>query len=169
MDEKKWYALYTKPRREFKASLQLDELNITHYLPTITLLKKWSDRKKKVTEPLFKSYLFINADEKERYVAVEQNTIVKTVFFNGKPSVIPDDVIENLKKMLEKTDDVRVINGIVKGTKVKIISGPFTGIEGVVQTVSKDEQILAVSIDLLNRSVIVTLPGDYASKDLDKY
>ena len=32
------------------------------------------------------------------------------------------------------------------------------GLEGVVSTVSKDEQTLAVSIEMLNRSVIITLP-----------
>ncbi len=56
--DKFWFALYTKPRNEFKAEQQLTAVDITNYLPTVTLLKQWSDRKKKVTEPAFKRIHF---------------------------------------------------------------------------------------------------------------
>jgi len=55
--DKFWFALYTKPRNEFKAEQQLIAAGITNYLPTVTLLKQWSDRKKKVTEPLLRGYI----------------------------------------------------------------------------------------------------------------
>lgn len=156
---KKWFALYTKPRHEFKALEQINALDITTYLPTTTVIKQWSDRKKKITEPLFKSYIFINADELERNQALTCDAVLKTIFFNGKPAVIPDWEIENLKQILNNADKVTVFNGIVKGTKVEIASGPMIGLEGVVSKVSKNEQTLAVSIEMLNRSVIVTLPA----------
>ena len=97
---KHWFALYTKPRHEFKAQVQIESENITCYLPTITKLKQWSDRKKKVTEPLFRGYIFIESSERERLVAVELNSIVKTIFFDGKPSIIPDNQINNLRNLL---------------------------------------------------------------------
>ena len=155
---KKWFALYTKPRHEFKALEQINALDITTYLPTTTVIKQWSDRKKKITEPLFRGYIFINADESERNLSLTSEAVLKTIFFNGKPAVIPDWEMENLKQLLGNTDKVTVHNGIIKGTKVEIASGPMIGLEGVVSTVSKDEQTLAVSIEMLNRSVIITLP-----------
>ena len=45
--EKHWFALYTKPRHEFKAELQLKNISIDNYLPTYIVTKQWSDRKKK--------------------------------------------------------------------------------------------------------------------------
>ncbi len=161
---KKWFALYTKPRHEFKALEQINALDITTYLPTTTVIRQWSDRKKKITEPLFKSYIFINADELERNQALTSDAVLKTIFFNGKPAVIPDWEIENLKQILSNADKVTVFNGIVKGTKVEIGSGPMIGLEGVVSKVSKNEQTLAVSIEMLNRSVIVTLPASTVIK-----
>lgn len=161
---KKWYALYTKPRHEFKALDQISSFDITTYLPTTTVLKQWSDRKKKITEPLFKSYIFINADEQERNLALSGNSIIKTIFFNGKPAVIPDWEIENLKLLLSNTSNVTVYNGIIKGTKVEIASGPMIGLEGVVSNISKDQQTLSVSIEMLNRTVIVTLPSSTVIK-----
>lgn len=163
-ENKNWFALYTKPRQEFKAEIQITSENITCYLPTITRTKRWSDRKKKVTEPLFNGYIFLFAGEKERLIAVEQKSVVRTIFFNGKPAVIPPCQIESLKKMLDTTHNVTVLTGLVKGTHVKIADGPFSGVEGIICSISKDETMLGVGIDLLNRTVLVKLPADSVTK-----
>ena len=157
--KKYWYALYTKPRSEFKARQQMELLDIDHYLPTITKTKQWSDRKKKVTEPLLRGYIFIFANEEERLVSVEQLSIVRCVFDVGRPARIPDWQIDNLKTMLETNEDVIVHKGIVPGAKVIIKNGPF---EGIIGTIVKGEtgKSISVSIDLLNRSVIARLPDE---------
>ncbi len=163
---KNWFALYTKPRHEYKAQAQLESENIICYLPVITRFKQWSDRKKKVTEPLFRGYIFIQATEKERLTAVECNAVVKTIFFDGKPSVIPEYQINSLKNLLSNTSSVQVFNEVIKGDRIKIKEGPFAGVEGVVYEVSKDESMLAVNIDLLKRSVVVKLSAaDVTKKD----
>jgi len=165
-EAKHWFALYTKPRQEFKARTQIESENIICYLPTITRLKQWSDRKKKVIEPLFRGYIFIEAAEKERLLAVEFDSVVKTIFFDGKPSIIPDYQINSLKNLLSNTNKVEVRHEIIKGDRIKITEGPFKGVEGVVCNVSKDDTMLAVNIDLLRMSVIVKLPAaDTAKKD----
>lgn len=156
---KKWYALYTKPKQEFKAEQQLKEMGITTYLPLITKIKQWSDRKKKVIEPLFKSYIFINANDSERYISVQAKSIVKVVNFNGVPATIPNWQIENLQKMLASNPDAFVTDLIKIGTHVKIIEGPFAGVEGIVAKYTNDERVLGINIDTLQRSVIVHLPA----------
>jgi transcription antitermination factor NusG len=155
--QKSWFALYTKPRNEFKASEQLTRAEVEHYLPTITRLKQWSDRKKKVTEPLIRGYIFIYANEKQRLVSVEQPSIVRCIFDGGHPASIPDWQIDNIKKMLTLDSEIIVYNGIVPGTKVKIKNGPFEGVVGTV-TNNEMERSISISIDLLNRSVITRVP-----------
>lgn len=162
-----WYALYTKPRHEFKAKSQLSSVSIEYYLPTITITKQWSDRKKKVEEPLFKGYIFIKVNEKERLIALQQSAIIRTVCFKGKPSVIPDWEIENLKKFLSKNPEVFISDKIEIGVKVKITEGPFNGIVGIVTEYKKGENYLAVSIDLLQRSVLVRLPKESILKIIE--
>jgi transcriptional antiterminator RfaH len=164
---KKWFALYTKPRHEFKALEQLKEIEIETFLPTITLTKQWSDRKKKVTEPLFKGYVFIRSNEIERNNAVTREAVIKTIFFDGKPAEIPNQEIESIKKMLEFPEKIQIFNGIVKGVIVKIESGPFTDVEGIVNSVSKDENTLSVSIEMLNRTVAVSIPGNTKIKRIN--
>jgi len=156
-NEKTWFALYTKPRSEFKASQQLAGVEVEHYLPTITRLKQWSDRKKKVTEPLIRGYIFIYATENQRLASVEQPSIVRCVFDGGHPASIPDWQIDNIRKMLSLKSEIIVYNGIVSGTKVKIKNGPFEGVVGIV-TNNEMGKSISISIDLLNRSVITRVP-----------
>jgi len=163
LDNKYWYALYTKPKHEFKAQLHLDSINIEYYLPTITVTKKWSDRKKKIQEPVFRGYIFIKVNEHERLRALQNASIIKTVTFDGKPAVIPEWEIENLRNLLSDNPEVFISDRIEVGTKVKIISGPFADVIGLVQE-RNNETMLAVSIDLLRRSIIVRLPKESVTR-----
>jgi transcriptional antiterminator RfaH len=154
-----WFALYTKPRSEFKAAEQLTEAGVQYYLPTITKVKQWSDRKKKVTEPLIRGYIFIYSNERERVIALEQYSVVRCVTESGRVAKIPEWQIENLKIMLDTQSDLLVQEGLVPGTKIKIKEGPFEGVIGIFQEID-NEKTLAITIDLLNRSVIAHLPKE---------
>ena len=167
IQDKSWFALYTKPRSEFKAAEQIDEVNVQLYLPTITRIKQWSDRKKKITEPLIRGYIFIYANEKERVISLERPSIVKCIFDQGRPAKIPEWQIENLKRMLESKADLTIREGLPVGAKVLIKDGPFTGVIGIVSETDNGKTI-AVSIDLLNRSVIAHLPKDSLFEVIEK-
>lgn len=154
-----WFALYTKPRQEFKAALEMSARNIEYYLPTVTRLKKWSDRKKKVTEPLMRSYLFINATENERLDALESETIVRCISERGKPFPIPEQQIVNLKNFIQEKIEYLVMEGIAVGKKVRIMEGPFAGVEGTIMEI-ENQKSLAVSIEILNRTAVAHIPDD---------
>jgi transcription antitermination factor NusG len=159
-ENKKWFALYTKPRHEFKAEAQLNEKDIENFLPAVERIKQWSDRKKKIKEPLFSGYIFVHGNERDRLLALEQYAVIRTIFFEGKPAIIPDWQIDNLKKMLERSSDFSVTDQLAIGTHVKIITGPFKDIEGIVYESANQEKMLAITIDLLRRSVVVKIPRD---------
>lgn len=159
VQNKFWFALYTKPRTEFKAAKQLEAVGVEYYLPTIVKISQWSDRKKKITEPLLRGYIFILSDERERILSLEQPSIVRCLSEHGRPSRIPNWQIDNLKKMLQTHAEFHIKEGLVAGVKVKIKEGPFQGVIGVVQEAEAGKSIV-VSIDLLNRSVIAHLPKE---------
>ncbi|MBP1652940.1 MAG: NusG antitermination factor, partial [Bacteroidetes bacterium] len=54
-----WYAVYTKPRWEKKVAESLIRKQVETYCPINRVTHQWSDRKKVVEEPLFKSYVFV--------------------------------------------------------------------------------------------------------------
>lgn len=154
-----WYALVVKSRCEFKAEEELHSINVETYLPAMVSIRKWSDRKKEIKLPLIKGYIFVCATETERLYSLEQNSVVKCLFDGGRAAVIPDWQIENLKRVLEYNPKVTVESGLVKGDLVKIIEGPFKDVVGVLNS-DENERSIRVSIDLINRSIIVNLPSE---------
>ena len=64
--EKKWFVVYTRPQQEIKVADQLSAIGISNYCPTVTLLKQYSDRKKKVIRPLLSSYVMVHLEEHQR-------------------------------------------------------------------------------------------------------
>ena len=158
-ESKQWYALQTKPRQEFKAEKQLKNIVIENYLPVIVKKNHWSDRTKEIYEPVIRGYIFIKSNESDRLISLEQFSICKCLFDQGKPAVIPEWQIANLKKMLSVQTEFFVYEGLVTGTKVQIVQGPFSGVIGVIQSTS-EKKMFAVSIELLNRTVIAHLSKD---------
>ncbi len=165
-DAKHWFALFTKPRQEFKAEGQLKIIGINSYLPVVNKVKQWSDRKKKISEPVLRSYIFIQANEAERLTALEQTSIIRCLSEHRRPAVIPEWQIENLKRMLDYKAEYFVYEGLVSGTKVEIKEGPFAGVIGIVRS-GTEGKTLAVTVELLNRTIIAYLPKESVERIID--
>ena len=133
--EKKWFVVYTKPQQELKVASQLSALGITNYCPTITLIKQYSDRKKKVTKPLLSSYVMVELEENQRQKVFACNGIVRYLFFLGKPAVVPASDITLMQDHLNGVyNDIKATTLSV-GDSHTITEGPFSGVSGrVVET-----------------------------------
>jgi transcription antitermination factor NusG len=147
--EKKWFVVYTRPQQELKVAGQLSVMGITNYCPTITLVKQYSDRKKKVNRPLLSSYVMVELEENQRQRVFACSGIVRYLFFLGKPAVVHADEIDRMQNHL---------NGVYKDIKVTTLSvgdshtiseGPFSGVSGkVVQTDNKKVKLELVSLGM---------------------
>jgi transcription antitermination factor NusG len=146
-----WFALYTKPRNEKKVAEALQKIGITAYCPLVTRIKQWSDRKKKVTEPLLPSYVFVQLEEQQRKEVFQVNGVVQYVFWLGKPAIVKDHEIEALQSQLSHPDPVLevVMTAWQPNAAVQIPDGPFKGQEAIVQNISPTkEKLLIQSLNL---------------------
>jgi transcription antitermination factor NusG len=136
--EKRWYAVYTRPRWEKKVADSLAKIEVENYCPLNKVERRWSDRKKVVEEPLFTSYVFIKIAPKEQTKVREVDGVLNLVYWLGKPAVIRDEEIELIKRFLSSHRNVRLekITVNVKD-KVKIVNGPLMEMEGEVVSVNK--------------------------------
>ncbi len=158
---KKWYAIYTKPRWEKKVATRLDEKEIENYLPLIKTLKIWSDRKKWVQEPLFKSYIFVHVDQKEYIPALQTPGAVKYVSFEKQAVSIPPIQIEAVKSFIESGGDFPTdIPDIKIGDRVVIIHGSLKGLEGTMVEYQQKHRVRIV-IDGIRQSLHLNLPLSY--------
>ncbi|MBU3928152.1 MAG: UpxY family transcription antiterminator [Bacteroidetes bacterium] len=155
---KNWYAIYVKSRSEKKVAIELDAAGIDYYLPIIRVLKTWSDRKKWIEEPLFKSYIFVNIDQSEFYKAINIPNSVRYISFEGKAVVIPPQQIEAIKYFLEEINPPQVDEmEMKKGMKVEIILGNLTGLKGELIELNGKERV-KIRIDVVNKSITLQIP-----------
>ena len=133
--EKKWFVVYTRPQQELKVARELSAMRITNYCPTITLVKQYSDRKKKVTKPLLSSYVMVELEEKERNKVFASSGIVRYLFFLGKPAVVPASDISLMQNHLNGVYNDSKVTTLCVGDSHTITEGPFSGVSGrVVET-----------------------------------
>lgn len=131
-DTVNWFALYTAPRAEKKVFQRLEEAGYVVYLPMLSVIKQWSDRKKKVEVPLIPSYLFIQIDVKSLHKVRGVFGVVGVLNFLGKPGIVKDVEIDNLKILLNESDSIKLISEvhIPKGTPIQVVKGQMTGVIG---------------------------------------
>jgi transcription antitermination factor NusG len=125
---KHWYAIYTTGRWEKKVHNRLQEAGVESYCPLNMVMRKWSDRVKRVEEPLFKSYVFVRISKDQHRIVLDTPGVVSFVYWLGKPAVIRDKEIVEIKRFLGEYDDVKVEKldaPIEPGAKVRITSGVF--------------------------------------------
>ena len=133
----KWYVLYTKPRWEKKVASLLTERGIENYCPLNRVTKKWSDRNKKVLEPLFKGYLFVYTEENNFVKVRETEGVLNFVHWLRKPAVVKEKEINTIKKFLMEFDDVQVSdNTIIPKDRVEITQGLLMNFKGIVLEVN---------------------------------
>ncbi len=161
-DERFWHALYVRSRAEKKVLSQLEENGFNAYLPLITQLKSWSDRKKKVEEPLFKSYVFVYSNEKEYIPILNVYGVIKFVCFERKAVVVPENQILAIKKFVsdyDRGEEFKMLNNeeLKVGQMVRIINGPMKGLTGRLETI-RNKRHLIVYIDVVGQSIPVHIP-----------
>ena len=145
--EKKWFVVYTRPQQEIKISKQLNDMGVSNYCPTITLIKQYSDRKKKVVKPLLSSYIMVHLEESRRNLVFSCLGIVRYLFFQGKPVVVPTSDIDKMKDRLNGVYNDFNITTLCVGESHTITEGPFSGLSGdVVQTDNKKVKLEIVSL-----------------------
>ncbi len=99
-----WYVLYTKSRYEKAVADKLALLGLEVYCPLLRRKKLWSDRWKWVEEPLFRSYCFVNLEDKHRDRVFTIPGVVRYVCHCGKPAIIRAKEMNLLKSWLMQYD-----------------------------------------------------------------
>jgi transcription antitermination factor NusG len=126
-----WFAVYTRPRWEKKVVKLLDERGIENYCPLNKVIKQWSDRKKVVLEPIFKSYVFVRVTEEEKWDLKKINGVLNFVYWLGKPAHIRDEEINTIRKFLNEFSNIEVEQQLQVNTKVRIKQGALMNYQGI--------------------------------------
>ena len=119
---KNWFVLYTKPRQELKVLERLTDLGIEAYTPTKIEVRKWSDRKKKVTICLLPSMVLVCLEEKEVSKVFEVPGVRRYLFLHGERARVTNDEVLAMKHYIENTYQLLNKKDHLVGSKIKIPS-----------------------------------------------
>ena len=151
----KWYAVYVKSRFEKKSAWLLERDGVEVYLPLIKRIKQWSDRRKGVEEPLFKSYVFVHTDLRNYYEILNSPGVVKFICFEGKPVDMPDNQIVAIKEyvgQVEHEGEVAVPSDFHEGQLVTIKYGSMKGLQGHLTEILGNHYVV-VDIEIVGNSL----------------
>jgi transcription antitermination factor NusG len=153
---RKWLAVYTRPRWEKKVNQLLAEKGVERYCPLNKVRRKWSDRVKVVEEPLFKSYVFVKVNNDDRTEVRMTPGVINFVYWQGRPAVIKEREISAIKRFLDEYENVEVKPMDLKiNQRVKITAGPLMDQEGKVLEVKR--KMARIAIDSLGYILIASI------------
>jgi transcriptional antiterminator RfaH len=161
-----WHVVFVKSHHEKKVDTRLKQLNIDSFLPTVSTLRQWSDRKKKVTVPLFPGYVFVNIGSTNDYgKALSVSGVLNFLYQDSKFALVKENEMINIQRILKLNTitDIEATSLAPKvGDSVKITEGPLQGVECHILNTNNKNRIL-VSIQSIQQAIMASVPSSYLS------
>ena len=156
-----WYAIKTRPRWEKKIAERFSDKGLEYYCPLNKVTRQWSDRKKVILEPVFKTYVFVKVEEKKKWDVKRIDGVINYVYWLGKPAVIKEEEITTIKKFLNEFNDIQIQPiGLHLNQKVRITQGVLMNYEGIVLEIFGSRVIVKL------QSLNIQLNAHFSKKDI---
>jgi transcription antitermination factor NusG len=160
MSRTEWYAIQTRPRHEKAVAQRLLEAPTCAFLPLQTSVHQWSDRRKRVEEPLFPGYVFVQCDFQEhQHVPVLRTPgVVRFVGRGTSAEPITSEEIDTVKEWSSRNAPCRRRPYLNAGQRVRIRGGALDGMQGSVTRDAVDVW-LVLSVGALDQSLEIKITG----------
>jgi transcriptional antiterminator NusG len=157
-DQLSWYAILSRSRHEKIVAGAMRHLGVKAFLPLVPEMHHWSDRRKVVDVPLFPGYVFVQIPPSpEAQLRVLRTAGVVMIVGNRcGPSPIRDKEIDDVRLVLAQKKSCSPYPFLEVGQRVRIVGGALDGVEGALLRRGSESK-LVVSIELIQRSVVVSL------------
>ena len=154
----RWWVLWTRSHCERLVRDGLASRGFEVFLPE---LEQWSRRggvRHVIRVPMFPGYLFLrDALDKAAHVEVRKaRGLVALLGAPGDgPAAVPDADVEGIQSLVASGAPVMPHPYLRDGGRVRITSGPFADVEGILLRTKPNKGLLVLSVELLRRSVAV--------------
>jgi transcription antitermination factor NusG len=149
-----WFAVHTASNHEKRVAQHLRLRDIETFLPLYGVTKRWKNRTTvKIETPLFSGYVFTRIAPSERVRVLEVPMVCSIVGNKREPISLPDAEIERLRAGLQGRQ-AHPFPYVKVGNRVRIRSGPLTGLEGIVVRTYGGLSVV-LSVDLIQKSIAV--------------
>jgi len=153
-DASSWWALYTRHQHEKTVAEILMVKGFEVFLPLYESTRRWKDRTKVLSLPLFPCYVFVRGGL-DRKLQVLTTPGIHTIIHRGdRVATIPDPEIEALQKAVDGSYRIEPHPFLKCGMRVRVVRGALEGVEGILIR-KKNLCRLILSVEMLAQSVSV--------------
>jgi transcription antitermination factor NusG len=156
---RQWFATFTLPQNEKSVLKQLDLRNVESFLPTYETIHLWKNRqRKKVTLPLFPTYLFVRIDRAERRKVLQCPGVLQIVGNSKEPLPVADAEVELLRSSIGSRK-VEPFRELVVGEPVRIKRGIMKGVQGTLVRRSSSLRFV-LTIQMINQHAAIEVNAE---------
>ena len=155
-DSSDWWALYTRHQHEKTVATMLSAKGFEVFLPLYESTRRWKDRSKLITLPLFPCYVFLRGGL-DRRLQVVTTPGVHMILLRGEcVAVIPEAEIQAIRRAVEGPFRIEPHPFLKCGERVRVTRGPLEGVEGILVR-KKNLYRLVLSVDMMAKSVAMEI------------
>lgn len=153
IEGKSWYLIYSKPRAEELAAVNLERQGYHCYLPRFETTKRTRGKLTRQIDPMFPRYLFISLDTSSDDWSPIRSTlgVARMVSFGAMPTPVSDQLVQTL---MERENEAGLLTpprrDFKEGDRVRIFEGPFKDYEAIFLASNSNERVL-VLLDILGK------------------
>jgi transcription antitermination factor NusG len=155
-DDSAWWALYTRHQHEKTVAEMLTAKGFEVFLPLYESVRRWKDRKKLLSLPLFPCYVFVRGGLSRRLPVVTTPGVHMILTHGENVAIIPEDEIQAIRRTVEGSYRVEPHPYLKVGERVRVIRGSLEGVEGVLLR-KKNVCRLVLSVAMVAQSVAVEI------------
>ena len=151
-----WCAIYTRHQHEKSVSETLEAKGFEVFLPLYESTRRWKDRQKVLSLPLFPCYVFVRGAIERRLPVLTTPGVHMIISHGEKVATVPEAEIEAIRRTVEGDFKVEPHPFLRCGERVRVVRGSLSGVEGVL-TRKKNLFRLVISVEMLAQSVAVEI------------
>jgi len=156
LESNSWCAVYTRHQHEKTVSEMLEAKGFEVFLPLYDSTRKWKDRRKVLSLPLFPCYVFVRGAIERRLPVLTTPGVHMIISRGERVATVPDDEIEAIRRTVDGHFRVEPHPFLRCGERVRVVRGSLEGVEGVL-TRKKNLYRLVLSVEMLAQSVAVEI------------
>jgi transcription antitermination factor NusG len=148
--------VYTRHQHEKVVADMLIAKGVEVFLPLYESIRRWKDRSKVLSLPLFPCYVFVRGAVNQRLQVVSTPGVHMILTHGERIATVPDDEIDSIRRTVDSTFRVEPHPFLKVGEKVRVMRGSLEGVEGILVR-KKNVYRLILSVHMLAQSVAVEI------------
>jgi transcription antitermination factor NusG len=151
-----WWALYTRHQHERVVADMLSAKGFEVFLPLYDSIRRWKDRQKLLSLPLFPCYVFVRGGLNRRLQVITTPGVHMILSHGDHAAVVPENEIQAIRRTVEGPYRMEPHPFLRCGDRVRVTRGSLQGVEGILLR-KKNQCRLVLSVDMLAKSVAVEI------------